>query len=128
MSREKFIFTEGAESLGVRHYNVEPSNYRITTRSATGDRINGADMHINNSRHHRETHLDGLHIYYNPYAAIPLDTEVMHSSEITHNLYDVEASTSDHKHPDGALVSRQVYEPENGIFEHLVRQHMFYGC
>lgn len=127
MSREAFFFTEGANSLGVRHHLVGPSNYRITTRFEYGSRIIGADMQIYESCMHRETHLDGLHIYYNPFATIPLDAGVVHANGITHNFYDVENSVPEHKHPNGALVSRQVYEPETGVFEYLVRQYKFYG-
>ena len=84
-------------------------------------------MQIYESCMHRETHLDGLHIYYNPFATIPLDADVMHANEITHNFYDAEHGVPDHKHLDGALVSRHVWDPETGVFEYLVRQHLFYG-
>lgn len=127
MSREAFFITEGASSLGARRHLVGPSNFRITTRHEYGERICGADMHIYESCMHRETHLDGLHIYYNPYATIPLDAGIMHANEITHNFYDIENGVPVHKHPDGALVSRQVWEPGTGVFEYLVSQNMFFG-
>ena len=127
MSRETFFFTEGANSLGVSHHLVGPSNYLITTRFEYCGRIIGADVQIYESCLHHETHLDGLHIYYNPFATVPLDLKIVHADEITHNFYDVKNGAPDHKHPDGALVSRQVYEPETGVFEYLVRQLTFYG-
>lgn len=127
MSREAFSFTEGANNLGVSHHLVGPSNYRISTRHEYAGNIIGADMQIYESCVHRETHLDGLHIYYNPFATIPLDADVMHANEITHNFYDVENGVPDQKHPDGALVSRHVWDPETGVFEYLVRQHVLYG-
>jgi hypothetical protein len=127
MSREVFFFREGADSLGVKHHLLGPSNYKITTRSEYGDRIIGADMHIYESCMHHETHLDGLHVYYNPFATIPLDASIVHADGITHNFYDVENGVPDHKHPNGALVSRQVYEPGAGVFEYLLQQYRFYG-
>lgn len=127
MSNEQFANAEGAKTLGVNHYNLGAMNYLITTRYSFGDRIFGADMHIYHSRHHHETHSDGLHVYYNPYASIPLETSVMHAKEITHNFYDVKANAPNHRHPDGALISRQAFEPTAGVFERLVEQHRFYG-
>lgn len=127
ISREEFFFTEGRKSLGVSHHLEGPSSYRIATRQEFGENIIGADMQIYESCLHRESHLDGLHIYYNPFATIPFDASTMHANEITHNFYDVENGISDHKHPDGALVSRQVYDLETRGFEYLVRQYRFYG-
>jgi hypothetical protein len=33
----------------------------------------------------------------------------MHAGEITHNFYNVEEDVPDQRHPDGALVSRQLF-------------------
>lgn len=35
-----------------------------------------ADVIICHSSHHKETHFDGLHIYYNPYAAVPFNRDI----------------------------------------------------
>lgn len=109
MSREAFFLTEGADNLGINHHQVGPSNELFTTRYDHGGNIFGADMQLYKSCMHYETHLDGLHIYYNPFAAVPLDAGIVHANEVTHNFYDVEDGVPDQRHPDGALVSRQIF-------------------
>lgn len=109
MSREAFLLAEGVGNLGMNHHKIGPLNDLFTKRSEYGDRIFGSDMHLYESCVHRETHLDGLHIYYNPFATIPFDAGIVHAGEVTHNFYDVEDDVSYHRHPDGALVSRQTW-------------------
>jgi len=109
MSREEFYTIEGGDNLGMNHHQMGPSNDLTTMRLDHGDRIFGSDMHLYESCMHRETHLDGLHVYYNPFATIPLNADIVHAGEVTHNFYDVEEGVSDHRHPDGALVSRQIF-------------------
>jgi hypothetical protein len=67
-------------------------------------------MHIQHSSFHRETHLDGLQVYFNPYAEIPFQPDFAWPAEVALNHYDVESGEHIQAHPDGALVSRQVYE------------------
>lgn len=115
MSRHAFCTTEGRKALGITQHPEGQSNFRIATRYEYGDQIIGADMRLCDSSLHQETHLDGLHIYYNPYATTPLDAGTMHSEEITHNFYDIENAVSVHRHPDGALVSRQLFDTASAV-------------
>ncbi|NVJ09916.1 hypothetical protein HUW63_32415 [Myxococcus sp. AM001] len=87
--------------------------------------IYGMDVRICSSRVHRETHLDGLHIYYNPYAEHPLDPGTFWSAEISHNSYDVAADEPQQDHPDGALISRQVHAPNSLALAHLLHSYGF---
>lgn len=109
MSREEFLIMEGVGNLGKNHHQIGPLNDLFTMRFDHGDRIFGSDMHLYESCMHRETHLDGLHVYYNPFATVPFDAGTVHASEVTHNFYDVDKGASDQRHPDGALVSRQLF-------------------
>lgn len=115
MSRHAFFTTEGRKALGITQYPEGQSNFRIATRYEYGEQIIGADMRLCDSSLHQETHLDGLHIYYNPFATNPLDEGTMHSDEITHNFYDIENAVSVHRHPDGALVSRQLFDATSAV-------------
>ena len=72
------------------------------------------------TRDYKETHFDGLHVYYNPYASVPLDKNVFFPPEITHNFYDIENDIPDQRHPDGALVSRQVFEISKVCRRHII--------
>lgn len=76
-----------------------------------GGDIIGMDVRICPSAAHRETHLDGLQIYYNPYAQHPLDPKIFRAGEIAHNFYDIASNQPRQDHPDGALISRQLHEP-----------------
>lgn len=67
-------------------------------------------MRIQHSSFHRETYLDGLQVYFNPYAEVPFDPAFPWPAEVARNYYDVESGEHIQAHPDGALVSRQVYE------------------
>ena len=69
----------------------------------------GKDEHFCKASEYEETHLDGLHIYYNPYAEIPLDRSLFSAKEITHNLMDFDTNEFVCQHNDGALVSRQFF-------------------
>lgn len=113
---------DAGSNLGVSHRLENPQDYRISLRFASQGLIAGSDVRICSSDRYQESHLDGLHIYYNPFAEIPLDRAVFDAAEITHNWFDPESGQPMHQHPDGALVSRQVFEPAQGIFEYLVAQ------
>ena len=128
MQKTAFGLADGGSNLGVSHCLEGPQDYRISLRFASEGLIAGSDVRICKSDLYRESHLDGLHIYYNPFAEIPLDREIFDAPEITHNWFDPESDQPKHQHPDGALVSRQVFEPAQGIFEHLVAQFkILYG-
>ncbi|MFY0633369.1 MAG: hypothetical protein JXQ91_06130 [Vannielia sp.] len=113
---------DARSNLGVSHRLEDPRDYRISLRFVSQGLIAGSDVRICSSDRYQESHLDGLHIYYNPFADIPLNRAVFDAAEITHNWFDPESGQPMHQHPDGALVSRQVFEPAPGMFEYLVAQ------
>lgn len=88
--------------------------------------ISGGDVRICHSDLYNETHFDGIHVYYNPYANNPLDRDLMWPDEFTHNFYDPINKVSRHEHPDGALVSRQVYEVDVSVLDFLMRSYGFW--
>ena len=49
-----------------------------------------------------------------------LDKNVFFPPEITHNFYDIENDIPDQRHPDGALVSRQVFEISKVCRRHII--------
>ncbi|MNF28514.1 hypothetical protein D3C84_91940 [compost metagenome] len=121
--KNEFINLQGPINLGTNNYKVGPLNYLVTNRYDFGHSIAGSDIHIYHSSYHRETHFDGLHIYYNPYATNPLDASIMFPPGITHNFYDIEGDAPIQEHPDGALVSRQLYEPTDNNLKFLLATH-----
>ncbi|CAH2405407.1 hypothetical protein [Mesorhizobium ventifaucium] len=96
--------------VGTHRFQFAALNYLLTQRRESEHQIGGADMLIQHSSFHRETHLDGLQVYFNPYAEVPFDPKFPWPVEIALNYYDVESGEHIQAHPDGALVSRQVYE------------------
>jgi len=113
MLLDEFISKEGSGNLGVKQHSLGPENLLITTRIELEGEVFGSDTHLYKSASHKETHCDGLHVYYNPYATVPFDPSIMHAREITHNFYDVENDRPIQEHPDGALVSRQLWSPRS---------------
>jgi hypothetical protein len=85
-------------------------NYLIVDRRESEEQIGCADMHIQHSLFHRGTYLDRLHVYFNPYAQVPFAPQFPWLKEVALNYFDVESGEHIQAHPDGALVSRQVYE------------------
>ncbi|MER9001162.1 hypothetical protein NKH58_25470 [Mesorhizobium australicum] len=96
--------------LGVHRFQVDKMNYLKTQRWDFGSDIIGSDVHILHSSFHHEGHLDGLHIYFNPYAEVPFEPDFAWPGEVSLNYYDVTTDKPIQIHPDGALVSRQVFE------------------
>ncbi len=121
-------YDAAAWALGDR-YSVSQKklDYLKTRRWNFGREIAGSDIRICATALHAETHLDGLHIYYNPYAQCPLRPDVFQSGEITHNFYDTVKNEPAQFHPDGALVSRLLFEPDLQSLEHLLRTDGFLG-
>lgn len=78
-------------------------------RYKCGDGWFGYIDQLSEKRVYEETHLDGLHIYYNPFAEHPLSEEELDSYEVTHNVYNLETKTLESDHNDGSLVSRTTY-------------------
>ncbi len=111
--------------VGTRRFQVAALNYLLTIRQESERQIAGADMIIQHSKFHSETHLDGLQVYFNPYAEVPFDPKFPWPSEIALNYYDVESGEHIQAHPDGALVSRQVYELNSECLRFLLGSYGF---
>jgi len=109
MERSVFLKLEGIEKLGMSHTKPSKGVDLFSMRFPFGDMICGSDMYLYESSHHIETHLDGLHVYYNPFAEVPLDKDLFLAHELTQNDYDIEKSEMVCMHNDGSLVSRQTY-------------------
>lgn len=105
--------------LGKHRVQLAPLDYLVRERRESETHIGGADMHVRHSSFHHETHLDGLQVYFNPFAEVPFDQKFPWPPEVALNYYDVKSGEHVQAHPDGALVSRQVYDirPE---FIHLL--------
>lgn len=71
-----FIASEGMKNEGQNFHKLGPQQYLTTHRRFFGGAVVGADVIICHSSHHKETHFDGLHIYYNPYAAVPFNRDI----------------------------------------------------
>jgi len=96
--------------VGTHRFQLGPLNYLVVDRRESEGQIGGADMLIQHASFHRETHLDGLQVYFNPYAEVPFDPKFPWPAEVALNYYDVESDEHIQAHPDGALVSRQVFD------------------
>ncbi|AXX95699.1 hypothetical protein [Arcobacter ellisii] len=105
----KHINTYGIESLGYKEIKLSQTHTVISMRIPMDDIVFGSDVHFCNLSEHYESHLDGLHIYYNPYANIPLDDDLFSAYEITQNYFDKSTREIIPIHNDNSLVSRQVY-------------------
>lgn len=109
MELSVFLKQEGMEKLGTSHTQVCEGNDLFSMRFPFGDLVCGSDMYLYESSHHIESHLDGLHVYYNPFAEIPLDKDLFLAYELTQNDYDIKNGEMVCVHNDGSLVSRQIY-------------------
>ncbi len=109
LSVDTFLNTEGKKSLGYKHIKIDNGHDLFRTRFYDGVNICGADVHFYTSIKHKESHLDGLHIYYNPYAEVPLSKDLFVAGEITQNDYDTQSKRMICNHNDGSLVSRQTF-------------------
>ena len=89
----------------------EFSNYCMVSsrRYKCGDGWFGYIDQISEKRVYKETHLDGLHIYHNPFADNPLDIKDLDSHEVTHNTYNKVSKEMESNHNDGSLVSRSTF-------------------
>lgn len=109
LSHETFLNTEGKHSLGYKNIKIDSEHDLYRLRFYDGVNVCGSDMHFYASSKHKESHLDGLHIYYNPYAEVPLSRDLFAAREITQNDYDTQSKRMICNHNDGSLVSRQTY-------------------
>ncbi|WP_271893359.1 hypothetical protein [Candidatus Phyllobacterium onerii] len=111
--------------LGTHRFQVDKLNYLLTQRWDFGRYIVGADVHIQHSSFHQESHFDGLHVYFNPFAEVPFDSSFAWPGEVSRNYYDVAADQPIQIHPDRALVSRQVFEVSTSWIRHLLGSYGF---
>lgn len=118
MCVNEFVSKEGRQA-----HRLSRFNYLITQRFFHDEQFFGSDVIICHSSEWTETHLDGLHIYYNPFATTPLDSKIFHAKEITHNFYDIDRQEPNMQHPDGALVSRQLFRPSKQFLNLLVTSY-----
>lgn len=105
----EFIEKEGINKLGRSHTQLNNKSEVYSLRLQLGNVVFGSDTYLYDSSHHTETHLDGLHIYYNPFAQIPLNKNFFSAHELTQNDYDIQSGQMICKHNDGSLVSRQTF-------------------
>lgn len=105
----EFMAKEGLHRIGKHHTEVSPGHDIFSLRFFNGDLICGSDVTLCKPTDHSETHLDGLHLYYNPFAEIPLPKDLFAAKEITQNDFDPLRMTMTSKHSDGSLVSRQFF-------------------
>lgn len=106
---DEFMEKEGRDMLGTTHKKIKPGHDVFSIRFLSGNFVCGSDTYLYPSSEHKESHLDGLHIYYNPYASIPLDKDLFSAYEVTQNDFDVNTQERIFNHNDGSLVSRQTF-------------------
>lgn len=104
-----FITKHGIENFGINEIKLSKTHTVMTIRMPMDDIVFGSDVHFCDSIEYYETHLDGLHIYYNPYAEIQLDSVLFNAYEITQNYFDKSTREMIPIHNDNSLVSRQVF-------------------
>ena len=109
MDVDEFMAKEGANMLGTTHKAVKPGYDVFSMRILSGNFVFGSDTYLYPSSEHKESHLDGLHIYYNPYASVPLDKDLFSAYEVTQNDFDISTQEMIADHNDGSLVSRQTF-------------------
>lgn len=111
--------------VGTHRFQLAPMNYLMTQRRESEHQIGGGDVTIQHSLFHRETHLDGLQVYFNPYAEVPFDPQFPWPAEIALNYYNVDSGEHIQAHPDGALVSRQLYKITTEYIQLLLGRYGF---
>ncbi|QKD71280.1 hypothetical protein HG541_10870 [Proteus terrae subsp. cibarius] len=116
-----FIASEGMKNKGTHTKKLGIEHYLKTYRTFYNNEVVGADVELCHSSDYTETHFDGLHVYYNPNAIVPLDKDIFFPPEITHNFYDMASDSPVQNHPDRALVSRQVFEPSKASLRHIIK-------
>lgn len=109
MEVDEFMKIEGPDMLGTSHNTIKPGHDVFSMRFLSGNYVCGSDTYLYPSSEHKESHLDGLHIYYNPFASVPLDRDLFSAYEVTQNDFDVNAQEMVCNHNDGSLVSRQTF-------------------
>ncbi|CED57320.1 putative uncharacterized protein [Aliivibrio wodanis] len=114
-SKKKFLSNKRKNKIGQSVKRLSKTHEIYSIRYLIGDLVAGSDVHFCHASEWHESHIDGLHIYYNPYAEIKLDKKLFNTFQITQNSFDIKNDCEVQIHPDGSLVSRQVmtsYEEE----------------
>jgi hypothetical protein len=102
----EFLAKEGYEKLGTSVNEVNDGYTVYSLRLFDGFDVCGHDMFIYDAHYHKETHLDGLQIYHNPYATNPLSRDDFKCREVVHYSYDIETDEMLIEYNDNCLVSR----------------------
>ncbi|MBD3842294.1 MAG: hypothetical protein IE909_10490 [Campylobacterales bacterium] len=112
----EFLAKEGQQALGKSQINLAEKHDVLRTRFMDGETVYGSDLHLCDASQYTESHLDGLHIYYNPFADYPLNPAMFSAKEVTHNYFDKEQNLPYAINNDGALVSRETVVERVGEF------------
>ncbi|MBX8500160.1 hypothetical protein [Pseudomonas lijiangensis] len=102
----EFLAKEGLEKIGKTRTKVSDTYDIFSERFYSGIDICGHDIHICNGSDHKETHLDGLQVYHNPFAIHPLLKNDFSAQEVVHYFYDVENAAMKIKYNDNVMISR----------------------
>ncbi|QLC74864.1 hypothetical protein LPB260_14940 [Pseudomonas sp. LPB0260] len=102
----EFLAKEGLEKIGKSITKVSDTYDIFSERFYSGIDVCGHDIHICSGSEHKETHLDGLQVYHNPFAIHPLSKNDFNAQEIVHYFYDPENTSMTIKYNDNAMVSR----------------------
>lgn len=102
----EFLAKEGLEKIGRTITRVSDTYDIFSERFYSGIHVCGHDIHVCSGSDHKETHLDGLQVYHNPFAMHPLLENDFSAKEIVHYFYDIENTMMMTKYNDNAMVSR----------------------
>lgn len=106
MRIDEFLAKEGLEKIGRTRTKVSDTYDIFSERFYSGIDVCGHDVHLCSGSDHKETHLDGLQVYHNPFAMHPLLENDFSAQEIVHYFYDIENKAMITKYNDNAMVSR----------------------
>lgn len=105
----EFMAKEGLEKIGKSRLQVSETWDIFSQRDFFGFDVCGHDVHLCGASEHKESHLDGLQIYHNPFAIHPLSEDDFNSKEVVHYYYNVESETMNMEYSDNAMVSRNTF-------------------
>lgn len=102
----EFMAKEGLRKIGKSRTKVSDTYDIFSERFYSGIDVCGHDIHLCSGSDHKETHLDGLQVYHNPFAVHPLSDNDFNAQEVVHYFYDVENAAMTIKYNDNVMVSR----------------------
>ena len=108
-SVKKFLSNKRQNKLGLSTKKLSKTHTIDSMRLQSGNLVFGSDMHLCHISEWHESHIDGMHIYYNPYANVKLESNLFNTFQITQNNFNIKSGYPVVNHPDGSLVSRQVF-------------------